>query len=185
MPDSTGVVQIRHEVWRTGIYHRRLSRFVLLHDGGNQKVFPTSRSLSDLPDSMLSPHGFPLQEAEKDGWFAKTYRFTFLDPGIYVINVEWHLKTRGGAKRQLPLKSNPVILFVKPSPDYDDAARRRVREEGPDNQHGLEAQERLERYYDEHHEDPNFSGSVLHNTFHEATEIRSDRANETEREIPN
>ncbi|MCA9225668.1 MAG: hypothetical protein KDA47_08650 [Planctomycetales bacterium] len=78
MPDSTGVVQIRHEVWRTGIYHRRLSRFVLLHDGGNQKVFPTSRSLSDLPDSMLSPHGFPLQEAEKDGWFAKTYRFTFL-----------------------------------------------------------------------------------------------------------
>lgn len=155
-----GVTTISHRVWRTGIYHRALQQFVLLHLPSSQQVFPTSLAFDSLSDSRAAPHGIPLEEFE-NGLLAKTFAFRVRDPGVYVITVEWRIKARGDMGERLPSASNPVILFVKPSRDYDQVAKARAPSEPSGRLLGLNLQETMESYYDEHHNLPGFDGIVI------------------------
>jgi hypothetical protein len=156
-----GATNISHEVWRAGIYHRNLSRFILMVGPARQRVSPIHSSLPGLPDSLAAPHGVSLEEVGK-GWLGKRFSFEFLDPGVYVVKAEWWLRSRGHASEKPRIvKSNPVILFVKPSAGYDETARRRMETDGSGYLEGLELQEKLERFYDDHHDDADCTFMIL------------------------
>jgi len=139
MPIGYGATMISHDVKRIGIYHRGLKRFVLWNGYMHIRA-----KLNGLPNALLSPHGISMKDLG-DGRLGVQYEFNVPEPGVYIINTTWSLKTRDmKGKNPIERKGNPSLLFVEPSPDYDR------QEQTPENfSHGIGLQKYLEERFDE------------------------------------
>lgn len=138
---NTGVVRMGHTVSRIGIYHRRQKRFIMWNEVPLSTVFPVSEVIRGLPDSFASTGGFPLKDVG-GGARGRVFHFRAIEPGIYVIETQWMLRQRN-ANGVTAVKSNPVILFVEPSANFEEEAKAREGEF-----EGLALQRRLEEAFD-------------------------------------
>jgi hypothetical protein len=117
---GVAVVSIRHEVWRVGLYQRGSKEFVLIDDLPHARVSKLRSAFPGLAESLTSPGGIPLRDAG-DGLLAKSFAFSATEPGVFMIQPRWTIKTRGEVEL-IRRSANPVLLFVRPSQRYREDA---------------------------------------------------------------
>jgi hypothetical protein len=148
-----GVVTMKHRAERVGIYHRQLKRFILLTEIPGAVSVPVDMVMPGLPASLASPSGVALEDLSPKG-IGKSFEFKVCEPGVYVVYAEWHL-IMGGQSRPSPItrRSGPTVVFVKPSPSYEDEARERSASGIPPDVGGVDFQEAAEQFYNDHKND--------------------------------
>ncbi len=150
-----------HRVWRVGMYHRTLKRFILFGEPALPLVSPVEANMPGLWDSRMGTHGIALTKFDNDR-FGKAFAFQVRDPGVYSISAEWSLfQEYEGKTVTSKITSNPVLLFIKPSDDFEIVAKAREELGETGEFESLKLQEFLEQYFDRHDADADFKSTVL------------------------